>query len=239
MATRCSHPTCRPCAQPRPALDSVEALADWLLGLLDAAGVERAALVGHSMGSLIALEAAARAPQRVSHLAMLGTAFPMTVSSGAARHRTRRAAARDRHGQRLFALDVAGKPAYPARAPGCTGRPRADAPRAGGQRGCNLFLRDFEVCNRYATASPRPAGRLPGRLRARRKDQMTAPRQAAELAAALRARGHDGRCRTCADGGGTRRCWLPARALPAGDSAHGRHRSPADDRAPCRRRAAA
>jgi pimeloyl-ACP methyl ester carboxylesterase len=106
MATRCSHPTCRPCAQPRPALDSVEALADWLLGLLDAAGVERAALVGHSMGSLIALEAAARAPQRVSHLAMLGTAFPMTVSSGAARHRTRRAAARDRHGQRLFALDV-------------------------------------------------------------------------------------------------------------------------------------
>ena len=41
-----------------PALPSVEALADWLLALLDAAGVERAALVGHSLGSLVALEAA-------------------------------------------------------------------------------------------------------------------------------------------------------------------------------------
>src|SRR3954470_12199089 len=39
------------------ALASVEAMADWLLALLDAAGVERALLVGHSMGSLVALEA--------------------------------------------------------------------------------------------------------------------------------------------------------------------------------------
>ena len=41
----------------------VEDLADWLLALLAAAGVQRVALVGHSMGSLIALEAAARAPR--------------------------------------------------------------------------------------------------------------------------------------------------------------------------------
>ena len=40
----------------------------------------KAALVGHSFGSLIALEAAARAPARVTHLAMVGTAYPMTVS---------------------------------------------------------------------------------------------------------------------------------------------------------------
>ena len=45
-----------------PALASVEAMADWLLALLDEAGVARAALVGHSMGSLVALAAAARAP---------------------------------------------------------------------------------------------------------------------------------------------------------------------------------
>jgi pimeloyl-ACP methyl ester carboxylesterase len=43
-----------------PPLRNVEALADWTIALLDAAGVGRAALVGHSMGSLIALEAAAR-----------------------------------------------------------------------------------------------------------------------------------------------------------------------------------
>lgn len=31
-------------------LESIEAIADWLAGLLDAAGVEQAVLVGHSMG---------------------------------------------------------------------------------------------------------------------------------------------------------------------------------------------
>ncbi|HMS27075.1 MAG TPA: alpha/beta hydrolase [Burkholderiaceae bacterium] len=59
---------------------SVEQAADTLLALLDSAGIESAALVGHSFGSLIALEAAARAPSRVTHLALLGTASPMRVS---------------------------------------------------------------------------------------------------------------------------------------------------------------
>lgn len=59
---------------------SVEEGADFILALLQAAGVERAALVGHSFGSLVALEAAARAPERVSHLVLVGTAFPMKVS---------------------------------------------------------------------------------------------------------------------------------------------------------------
>ena len=58
----------------------VEEAAQFVVALLDAAGIERAALVGHSFGSLIALEAAARAPGRVSHLAMVGTAYPMKVS---------------------------------------------------------------------------------------------------------------------------------------------------------------
>lgn len=59
---------------------SVEEAARFIVALLDAAGVERAALVGHSFGSLIALEAAASAPERVSQLALVGTAFPMKVS---------------------------------------------------------------------------------------------------------------------------------------------------------------
>jgi pimeloyl-ACP methyl ester carboxylesterase len=60
---------------------SVEEAADFVLALLAAAKVERAALVGHSFGSLAVLEAAARAPERVTHLALLGTASPMKVSS--------------------------------------------------------------------------------------------------------------------------------------------------------------
>lgn len=59
---------------------SVEEAADTVIALLDAAGVQRAALAGHSFGSLAALETAARAPDRVSHLALVATAFPMTVS---------------------------------------------------------------------------------------------------------------------------------------------------------------
>ncbi|MBO9515492.1 MAG: alpha/beta hydrolase [Variovorax sp.] len=68
------------CRSEGPPPASVEAAADFVVALLDAAGVAQAALVGHSFGSLIALEAAARAPQRVTHLALVGTAYPMTVS---------------------------------------------------------------------------------------------------------------------------------------------------------------
>ena len=63
-----------------PALASIEALADWVLALLAELGHEPAMLVGHSMGSLIALEAAARAPDRVTRLALVGSVFPMPVA---------------------------------------------------------------------------------------------------------------------------------------------------------------
>ncbi|MCA3237118.1 MAG: alpha/beta fold hydrolase [Curvibacter sp.] len=59
---------------------SVEDAAGFVAALLDAAGVQRAALVGHSWGSLIALETAARLGDRISHLVLVGTAYPMKVS---------------------------------------------------------------------------------------------------------------------------------------------------------------
>lgn len=61
-------------------LASVEALADWVAELVAAAGAREAALVGHSMGALAVLECAARHPERVSKIALLGPAAPMTVS---------------------------------------------------------------------------------------------------------------------------------------------------------------
>ena len=64
-----------------PAAASVEEAADQIHAMLDAAGLDRVALVGHSWGSLIALEAAARLKQRISHLALIGTAFPMPVAA--------------------------------------------------------------------------------------------------------------------------------------------------------------
>src|SRR5690606_12631045 len=62
------------------APESVEQAADFIAALLDAAGVQRAALVGHSWGSLIALETAGRLKERITHAVLVGTAYPMKVS---------------------------------------------------------------------------------------------------------------------------------------------------------------
>lgn len=57
----------------------VRDMAKWIVALLDAAGFERAHLVGHSMGSLVALETAIAFPARIRSLALVGTAAPMAV----------------------------------------------------------------------------------------------------------------------------------------------------------------
>ncbi len=62
-----------------PALTRIGDLADWVLAFLDAAKAPRAALIGHSMGALISLETASRAPSRIWALALLGVAARMPV----------------------------------------------------------------------------------------------------------------------------------------------------------------
>jgi pimeloyl-ACP methyl ester carboxylesterase len=64
---------------PGPALKTIAEMADWTVALLDAAGAAKAHLIGHSMGSLIALETSSRHPARVSALSLIGTAATMTV----------------------------------------------------------------------------------------------------------------------------------------------------------------
>ena len=68
---------CRSEGQPAA---SVQEAAEFVVALLNAADVKQAALVGHSMGSLIALEAASRLRDRTSHLVLMATAAPMKVS---------------------------------------------------------------------------------------------------------------------------------------------------------------
>ena len=58
---------------------TIEAWAGWVAAFLDAAGLSNVALVGHSMGSLIALETALAYGARLSKLALVGTAVPMPV----------------------------------------------------------------------------------------------------------------------------------------------------------------
>jgi pimeloyl-ACP methyl ester carboxylesterase len=62
-----------------PPLASVGEMADWVFHLLDALKVQKASVVGHSMGSLVAFECAARQPARVERIALLGTGYPMKV----------------------------------------------------------------------------------------------------------------------------------------------------------------
>ena len=173
-------------------LASVEFIADWVLALLDAAGVRQAALVGHSMGSLIALEAAARAPQRVSRLVMVGTAYPMKVSEALL------ATARDEPMKAIDRVNVfshsthAAKPSHPGPGSWLHGSNRALMRRVqASQPAVNLFHHDFSVCDAYAgglVAAQRV--RCPTTFILGERDQMTQPRHSAELARLLTAQVH-------------------------------------------------
>ena len=63
-------------------LASVGEMADWVFSVLKNLNIEKASLVGHSMGSLIALEFAARYPEHAERIALIGVAYPMKVSDG-------------------------------------------------------------------------------------------------------------------------------------------------------------
>ena len=171
-------------------LASVESLADWLLAVLDAAGGGKASFVGHSMGSLIALEAASRDPARATALAMIGTAYPMAVSP---------ALLEAAHVDPFAAIDnvnvfshstSAAKPSYPGPGAWLHGGSRALMRRVQlAQRDANLFLTDFEACDRYR-GGLEAAARItcPTTLVLGARDQMTTPKQSAQIALALRAR---------------------------------------------------
>jgi pimeloyl-ACP methyl ester carboxylesterase len=62
-----------------PARSGIAAMADWVAKVIEAAGLESAALVGHSMGALVALDTAARHPGRVRALGLCGVAVDMPV----------------------------------------------------------------------------------------------------------------------------------------------------------------
>jgi pimeloyl-ACP methyl ester carboxylesterase len=60
--------------------NSISAYGDWIVAFLDAAGLEQAVLVGHSMGGAIAMDVVLRYPARVAGLALVATGARLRVA---------------------------------------------------------------------------------------------------------------------------------------------------------------
>jgi pimeloyl-ACP methyl ester carboxylesterase len=63
-----------------PPLPTIQEMADWISTVLAKTNTQKASIVGHSMGSLVALEFAARYPEQAERIAFCAIAFPMKVS---------------------------------------------------------------------------------------------------------------------------------------------------------------
>lgn len=165
-----------------PPIDAVTALADWLRRVPDALNIDQASVVGQSMGALVGLEFAARFPNRVSRLALLGCSAPMPV------HEKLLTAAQTRPhvafdminlwGHRK-ALQRGGHPVPGVWMLGSALRVLEQAPTG-------VLYTDLKACNRYADGLNQAASICcPVMLIQGRQDVMTPPSAAAELIAAL------------------------------------------------------
>ncbi|MFM1880476.1 MAG: hypothetical protein RLZZ344_710 [Pseudomonadota bacterium] len=188
-------------------LPSVEAAGRWLLALLTDAGVSKATLVGHSMGSLIALEAAAQSQEGtvgpapiIDHLIMVGTTYPMAVSPQllSLAQTDPLEAVENVAAWSIYSLGP--KPGAPGPGTWLYGASRAlmrrmihGAPQNAAYLGGNLFAHDFTLCSQYAhgleAAQAVVDGKQPtaSHLILGSRDQMTPARATTTLAKALRA----------------------------------------------------
>jgi pimeloyl-ACP methyl ester carboxylesterase len=168
------------------ALTSVEALADWLLALLDAAGVQQAVLIGHSLGSLIALEATRRAPQRVTRLALVCTAVPMKVSDVLLQ------AAQNDEPKAIDMVNIwshssiAQKPSFPGPGAYVMGGGLRLKQRISRVNPDHVFYTDFLACNAYIDGMEAAQSVIcPTLFLLGQRDAMTPPKAAAAVVAAI------------------------------------------------------
>ena len=169
-----------------PALDSVEAIADRIADALRAANVTRMIVVGHSMGSLIALELARRLPDAVRGVALVATAFPMRVADPLL-NATRESP--------VEAMDMINVWSHSPSIEGFDRKPSNPAPgfsniwqnlrlmqRIHGRDGDAVLPLDFAACNRYAGGLEAAAAlQCPALFVLGASDAMTPPRAAKAL----------------------------------------------------------
>jgi len=163
-------------------LATIADMADWTAALLDAAGAATARLVGHSMGSLIALETAARHPTKVSALSLIGTAATMTVGPDL----LRAAEANDHDAVDMVSIWGLGYQAGlgGSLAPGLW--MHYGAQRVLEQCRPGVLFNDLSACNAYQGALAAAAQiKIPATLILGERDMMTPARAGKALAAAL------------------------------------------------------
>jgi len=163
-------------------LPTIADMADWTATLLDAAGAPKARLVGHSMGSLIALETAARHPARVTALSLIGTAATMTVGPDL----LKAAEANDHDAVDMVSIWGLGFQAGlgGSLAPGLW--MHFGAQRVLEQCRPGVLFNDLSACNAYQGALAAAAQiKIPATLILGERDMMTPARAGKALAAAL------------------------------------------------------
>jgi pimeloyl-ACP methyl ester carboxylesterase len=179
------------CRSAGEAPETVEQAADFIAALLDAAGVQRAALVGHSWGSLIALETASRLNERISHLVLVGTAYPMKVSQALLD------ASLNEPEKALKMINVfsrstlAAPPSVLGPGTWVYGSGMALGRRVlASNKSVNVFHRGFQACDRYANGENAITGiNCPVLFLLGGLDQMTQPKAAQGLIAKARETG--------------------------------------------------
>jgi pimeloyl-ACP methyl ester carboxylesterase len=163
-------------------LETIAAMADWTAVLIGAAGLKSAALVGHSMGALVALETAARFPDKVRALGLCGVAAEMPVHPemlDSAKHNTLKV-------QELMTFWGMGNALHKGGmvTPGLWLRRESLAVLARNKPG--VIYNDLAVCNAYKDALARAAAiKCPTVLVLGDGDLMTPAAKARPLAAAI------------------------------------------------------
>ena len=165
-----------------PPQASVEAIAAWLADAMATIGLDRYAVVGHSLGALAALALATSHPTRVERLALLGPAAPMTVSDAlleAAAHDQARAAALITGWSHSTPRQLGGNPV-----PGVW--MMGQARRLLERTAPGVLHIDLRACHRYEDAPAAAAGvGCPVLFMLAERDVMAPPRQVAALQSAL------------------------------------------------------